>query len=140
MKAYVTFMRLAWIMGSVHCEVQIRPKKQVTSKTVAIYGSSIKKITCLLRETSKDTTAWRLWHKQKPERAAEIAPDLNKPSQAKTTGSITAFWCTEIFKRIKYTRHNSFTKRGPQWSLLIMDKSVTIPQYHITMGCWKQAL
>lgn len=43
MKAYVTFMRLACIMDSVHCEVEIRPTKQVTSKNLAIYGSSIKR-------------------------------------------------------------------------------------------------
>jgi len=31
------------LIGSVHCEVQIRPTKQVTSKNLAIYGSSLKK-------------------------------------------------------------------------------------------------
>jgi hypothetical protein len=50
MKTYVTFMRLACIMDSVHCEVQIRTRKQVTSKNLDINDISTKKIPSLLRE------------------------------------------------------------------------------------------
>ena len=45
MKTCVTYMRLAFIIDSVHCEVQIRPRKQVTPKKSTFMTSVQKKNT-----------------------------------------------------------------------------------------------